>query len=205
MRHPLTLPTLPIAALACVVLLAQPAASEDATPGHPLAVVQSRITVSGTSNLHDWKVSADALRSSVTLPPGFLEGQTTTAPSGSFSLAATALRSDKARMNHLMWEALRAVEHPQLTFELRSARVKEGPEGAVDVEGEGLLTVAGIARPTKVTLRVRRQGGRLTLAGELPVLMSDFHISPPTALLGTLKTGDRVVIRVEATLSGEGG
>lgn len=191
---------LPCGALTVVLAGASLAATEP-LPVPPWSAVQSRITVEGTSNLHEWTVSADGMQAIMDLPAGFLDGQAAATPSGSFSISTKALKSDKDRMNRLMWDALGAQQHPQLSFELRGARVKDRPANAVDVEVEGLLTVAGTARPTTMVLRVQRQGERLTVKGELPLLMSDFGIAPPTALLGTLKTGDRVVVTIEATLA----
>jgi polyisoprenoid-binding protein YceI len=197
---------IPLAILAWpLVSIAAVSAATGAASGQPFTVAHSRITVAGTSNLHDWTVSAEGMRAAVNLPAGFLDGQPTAAATGSFSLAATALRSEKERMNRLMWEALRAAQHPDLVFDLRSARVKSSAAGAVELEAEGVLTVAGVARPTTLALRVQRQGERLFVKGELPLLMSDFGISPPTALLGALKTGNRVVVAIEATLVPNGG
>ena len=35
----------------------------------------------------------------------------------------------------------------------------------------------------------------IVFRGELTLKMSDYEISPPTALMGTIKTGDEVTIR----------
>jgi hypothetical protein len=37
-------------------------------------------------------------------------------------------------------------------------------------------------------------GNRIQIKGSKKVKMTDFNISPPTAMLGTLKTGDEVTI-----------
>jgi polyisoprenoid-binding protein YceI len=35
---------------------------------------------------------------------------------------------------------------------------------------------------------------RIDVSGEINLSMSDFNIVPPTAILGTLKTGDRITV-----------
>jgi len=163
------------------------------------AIVQSKVTVAGTSNLHEWSVTADALHAELAVPGGFLDGAGG-APTGTFSLAAHQLRSDKDRMNKLMWEALKVDQHPTLQFELKGARLKSASGAELALEGDGVLELAGVQRPVTVPLTVRRDGERLIVQGELPVQMSDYGISPPTAMFGALKTGNKVVITISATL-----
>ena len=199
-----------VLALSCATILTVVFASLAAAAGEPatspqLSSAQSRITVSGTSNLHDWQVVANGVRAAVTLPVGFLDGASAVQPTGTFTLPARALRSDKDRMNELMWKALAADRHRDLTFELRGARVKEHAAEGATIEVQGLLTVAGKGKSIAITLQLQRQADRLVARGEIPLLMSDFGISPPTALLGTLRTGDRVVVGLEVTLAPAGG
>jgi polyisoprenoid-binding protein YceI len=185
------------------LLIAVPAATAAGASSEPAwATSATTVAVSGTSSLHDWTVRATTAKGSLVLPAGFLAGTANGAPSGSFSLAVKDLQSEHDRMNRLMWEALGAAAHPRIDFELRQATVQSGAGTAeVTVAVDGVLTVNGVSKPVRVPFRVRRDGERLIAKGELPVRMTDFGVKPPTAMMGTIKTGDPVRIELEATFT----
>lgn len=193
---------LPLLTLCGLLGSASAAVAAGAAAGpETLATSTGAITVEGTSSLHAWTVVAKDLRGSLVLPAGFLEGGADAVPTASFTLAVTALRSEHDRMNRIMWESLLAAKHPDLIFTLQTASLNGNQPGAVKVEITGLLTVAGTARPVTLSLSVRRDGQRLLASGQLPLKMTDFGIKPPTAMLGTVRTGDSVLVKIEATLA----
>lgn len=189
-------------ALAALFVAAPAVVTGAAAPGaETLAPAAGTVTVSGTSTLHDWSVRATGLRGSLDLPAGFLSGETTAVPAARFTLPVRALQSEHDQMNTLMWEALQTTKHPELSFALESARLQGAGGPTVKVEVKGALTVAGVARPVTLVLDVRRDGNRLLASGELPLKMSDFGIKPPTAMMGTMHTGDAVRVKIETTLA----
>jgi len=189
-------------ALAALFIAAPSILTGAAVPGtEALAPAAGTVTVDGTSTLHDWSVRATGLRGSLDLPAGFLSGETTAVPAARFTLPVRALQSEHDKMNTLMWEALQAAKHPDLTFALESARLQGAGGPTTKVEVKGALTVAGVARPVTLVLDVRRDGNRLLASGELPLKMSDFGIKPPTAMMGTMRTGDAVRVKIETTLA----
>ena len=188
--------------LALAALFIAPATLTGAAmPGaDALAPAAGAITVTGTSTLHDWSVRGTGLRGALELPAGFLDGETSAAPAARFTLPVRSLQSEHAKMNKLMWEALDAAKHPELTFALESARLQGGgPSARVEVKGS--LTVAGVSRPVALVMDVRHEGNRVVASGELPLKMSDFGIKPPTAMMGTVRTGDAVRVKIETTLA----
>ena len=189
-------------ALAALFIAAPAAVTGAAAPGaETLAPAAGTVTVTGTSTLHDWTVRATGLRGSLDLPAGFLSGETTAVPAARFTLPVRALRSEHEKMNTIMWDALGVAKHSELTFALESARVQGSAGATIKVEVKGALTVAGVARPVTLVLDVRRDGNRLLASGELPLKMSDFGIKPPTAMMGTMHTGDAVRVKIETTLT----
>jgi len=187
--------------LALALLATVPAAPAAGASGEAnFTTTGGTVTVHGTSSMHDWSVSGTTAKGSLDLPAGFLGGGATGTAAGSFGIAAKELVSEHDRMNRLMWEALRADKHPRITFELRKATL-QGAGGAAErtVDTEGVLTVGGVARPVRIPFRVRQDGPRLIARGELRTRMTEFRIKPPTAMLGTMKTGDEIRIELEAT------
>jgi hypothetical protein len=64
----------------------------------------------------------------------------------------------------------------------------------------GLLIVAGVERETTLQLHVQRKGASLAITGTTDLLMTDYGIQPPKAMLGMLKTDPKVQIRIELEL-----
>ena len=189
-------------ALAALFIAAPATLAGAAAPGaEALAPAAGPVTVTGTSTLHDWSVQATGLHGSLDLPAGFLSGETTAVPAARFTLPVRALRSEHEKMNTIMWDALGAAKHSELTFALESARVQGTAGATTKVEVKGALTVAGVARPVTLVLDVRRDGSRVLASGELPLKMTDFGIKPPTAMMGTMRTGDAVRVKIETTLA----
>lgn len=116
------------------------------------------------------------------------------------------LKSGKGGLDKNMRKALRAEEHPEIVFELEAYAMTPHPEeaGAFQAKASGRLTVAGEERPSELEAVIVPVEGGLRVRGSEELLMSDFGIKPPSMMLGTLKTEDRVVIHFDLTLgSGE--
>jgi polyisoprenoid-binding protein YceI len=182
---------LPSALLVAVLLLAGWQAMERLT-----FQSGSRVTVSGTSTVHDWECSA-------TQVTGSLDGATTEAAlTGITALTVTipvnALDCRNGTMNGKLREALGA---SALRFTLGTARVGTVNGGRFGVDTNGQLTIHGTTRAQ----RIQAQGqplanGRFRFTGSFPVTMSQFGVAPPTAMMGTLRTGDRVTVSFDVTV-----
>ena len=89
-----------------------------------------------------------------------------------------------------------------IRFTLTSARVGNVNGGRFGVEANGQLTIHGTSRAQRVTAEGRAVGnGQYRFTGSVPVTMSQFGVDPPTALLGTLRTGDGVTVRFDMTVT----
>lgn len=157
----------------------------------------SAVLIEGTSTLHAWKMEGSTIDGSIDLD----------APEGWKSAAArivipvASIRTDKAKMNALMQKALEAKTHPEIRYELLSATpVRNGGDTFV-VRTTGKLTIAGVSREVTLDVTGTRAGaGRYLLTGEAAIRMSDFGIKPPTAMLGTIKTGNDVKVTFRWTV-----
>lgn len=163
----------------------------------------STLWVTGTSSLHDWRCDAAHL-------DGWLDTNPGQTPTGithaELTVPADGLACKNGTMDKKARNALRADEHPTIRYELTAAEVVPGAEQHVRVETTGRLTLAGQTRTVTASLAGQWTAeGALRLRGEVPVLMSDYGIEPPKAMLGTLKTGDAVTVHFEvvAALPGD--
>lgn len=166
-------------------------------PGtHYVLMDESTLWITGTSSVHDWKCDAVgvdgwiAAEGNETLS-GFSEAEIT--------VQADGLSCKNGTMDKKTHKALRADDYPVIRYNLKTAEVTANGKTDFTALTTGALTIAGETRTVRATVKGSRMpNGQLRFSTELPVIMSDYQIDPPTALLGTLKTGDEVIVHFEA-------
>jgi YceI-like protein len=181
------------------------AAREQEAPPSPLKLVSSRVSLAGTSNIHAYTASSTAARvvrlqlANGALGPNLWDAIVKPGALEAFEIAipAATLSSPKEGLDKNMHKALKVTEHPDITFRLSRLEAGE-PSGAM--RGVGTLTIAGVAREVTLTLKTQRTGATLTVSGEVQLLMTDFGITPPKAMLGMLKTDPKVTVTFETVL-----
>jgi hypothetical protein len=174
--------------------------------GAPLALDSARVTISGTSNVHAYSAWTSTVRlvgAQVASPvsgPNFWELVTKPGGVEGFEIAITAatLSSPKDGLDKNMHKALKVSEHRDITFRLTRLEAGAAP-GAL--QAVGMLQIAGVTREVTLPLKTTLKAGALTVTGELPLLMTDYGITPPKAMLGMLKTDPKVVVTFEVVLS----
>jgi polyisoprenoid-binding protein YceI len=63
---------------------------------------------------------------------------------------------------------------------------------------QGTLRVAGRERSVRVPIELERlRDGTLRARGALPILMTDYGITPPSAFFGVLRTENRIVVKFD--------
>jgi len=190
-------------AAAAVLILAAPAAS---TTTMPLAIGTARLTLAGTSNIHEYTASTTAVRVTRvqlgTLPAGDLLDNALKAgvvEAFEVAIAAKSLASPKEGLDKNMHKALKADEHPDITFKL--LRFEAKPAGAPGLRAIGVLRVAGVDRQVAIDITSERKERALVVKGTLALLMTDWDIAPPKAMMGMLKTDPKVTVTFEVALA----
>lgn len=171
-----------------------------------LALGSTRITINGTSNVHAYTASTTSARVTRVQVAAALAGpnfwQAIVAPGSleAFEIAvpAATLASDKEGLDKNMHKALKAAEFKEITFRIKSLQTRAGT-GAL--RALGVLTIAGVSKDVTLDLTALRAGSNLSITGELPLLMTDYGITPPKAMLGMMKTDPKIVIRLELVLA----
>jgi polyisoprenoid-binding protein YceI len=164
-----------------------------------------RISIAGTSNVHDYTASTTTARLvRLQLATGALPTLEALAAPGTveafeIAIPAATLSSEKDGLDKNMHKALKVKEHQDITFRLGRL---EPTADARTFRATGVLQIAGIERTAIFPVTVERTAAALVVRGEVPLLMTDFDIVPPKAMLGMLKTDPKVVITFEAVLSG---
>jgi polyisoprenoid-binding protein YceI len=159
------------------------------------------ISIEGTSTLHDWVSEVSKVEASAQLRTD--QQQLISISSLEVTIPVKGIVSSKGRiMDGKTYDALKSDQHPNIKFRLQNATVKQLSDNTTQVNASGYLTIAGKTRAVNLSVKGRiHADGTLTFAGSQTINMTDYDVSPPTAMMGTIKTGDKVKIQFSITLS----
>ena len=115
---------------------------------------------------------------------GQLTIQGTTATAASFSVPMDTIHSDKSQRDaQFDGRIMDVAEYPTGTFALTSP-IDLAPLPAAGViksyTAHGKLTLHGTTRAVTFTLTAEREGTQIKVAGDIPVLFSDYNIANPS-------------------------
>lgn len=157
-------------------------------------------TISGTSTIHDWEMTANTGTCTLDIQAG-----TATEISGinsvTFTMPAKSLKSGKSAMDKNAYTALKADSYPNITAKLKTAQISAEANGVYTVKSTVVLTMAGVTKEIPMQVKAKRKGNTLELTGEKKISMSDFKIEPPVFMMGAVKTGNDVTIKFNMTLT----
>jgi len=174
-----------------------------------LSMVAARVSIAGTANLYEFKASTTdvqltriavargvptgpALLAAI-VNPGALEALEVIVPAGTLTSSQHGLDQD-------MREALKVAQYPDIAFRLVSLEAKPAGEGDA-LSAIGMLTIAGVEREVRFDLRAAANASTVTVIADIPLLMTDYGITPPSAMLGLLKTDPQVTVSFEVVLA----
>lgn len=161
----------------------------------------AEISISGTSSLHDWTSQTTKLTASGDLTVE--NGNLVDIPNLKVNIPVTTITSEKGKiMDNKTYKALLSDEHPNITFKLQEVQSIDTNGNDVNLKAKGLLTIAGKTKTIQLAVKAKADGkGGFQFTGSKALKMTDFGIDPPTALLGTLKTGDDITVAFNISLA----
>ena len=189
---------LSICLLATVALSSRPLAAPEnrsaPSSGH-LAVRSAKLSIEGTSTMHDYSLTTTKMVVSSTVAEGASLLEPRALQSFELAIPVDGFSSDKDGLRKKFLETMKAEKHPVITFRLADYIVD-----GQNVRPRGTLTVAGTARDIELELTLRENPEGLHVQGSRVLSMKEFGIKPPTMFMGMLKTNDQVAIKFEFQL-----
>jgi polyisoprenoid-binding protein YceI len=164
----------------------------------------SRLWVKGTSSVRAFECQAAVFDAQIATAGSDAVAAVLAGEKGidavAVTIAADKLDCRNGTMNGHMLKAIKATEHPTITFTLASyelARVEEN----LQVEMKGTLTLGGTAREVIVTATANQGAdGTLQVVGSHVLSMKDFGLKPPSLMLGTMKVHDKLTVGFDLIL-----
>jgi hypothetical protein len=197
-----------LTSLACLTIIGMPGRAQTKSPlpstatTHLAVRPDSRLWIEGSSNLRDWRCEATALEAFVDIERGsdLIEGDRIgRLRRVQVSVPVNALTCGRGQMDRIMYKALRAEDGPDCRYIMGNFDVvATDTDGEVSLRTLGTLRVAGRENPVQLEVDVEQLAdGTLRAQGSLPILMTDYGIAPPTALLGVIRTANRITVKFE--------
>jgi len=163
----------------------------------PLISQGALINVHGTSNVHDWDMKPTKVTGELGL-------------NGSKQISAIAikvevksLKSGNGIMDGKTYDAFKYKNNPYIVFLLTDASNVKLTENDTEITLTGNLTFGGQTRKISIkAIGKITKSGDYHLKGSVPLKMTDYKMKPPTAMLGTMKTGDAVTVKFDVTFKG---
>jgi polyisoprenoid-binding protein YceI len=194
-------------ALTCAVVLGilatAPIAAFAQDAPAPLTIASAKVSLAGTSNIHEFTASSTEVRvTRVALAngvsgAGLLAAALNPGAVEAFEIAirTTSLAATRDGIDKNMHKALKADQFKDITFRL--LRLDARPA----LRAVGILKIAGVEREITIGLKTAATATALTITGEVPLLMTDYGIAPPKAMLGMLKTDPKITVTFEVILA----
>ncbi|MEI6765983.1 MAG: YceI family protein [Bacteroidota bacterium] len=168
--------------------------------GHSVSVVKTfkvdkaktTVTVSGTSNLHDWesKVTNFDGNLEAVIGPNNLIDQINTLTVNFYS---NSFRSGKDGMDEKTFTALKTDKFSAISFKLLEIKEKKMVSKVQQLVASGNLTISGVTKKIDLTvLSFVGTNGEVYFQGNKQIDMTEYGITPPEALFGTVKAGKLV-------------
>jgi len=156
----------------------------------------SKLWIEGGSNLHGWSCKASSIDATIDVDEAFLKSASPTLlKKVQVKVPVRNLKCGHGGMDNNLYKALKADDAPDISYILGSFDVVPAGD-AFTVKSVGTLKIAGTEKTVNMDVTATKLAdGSIRADGELPLLMTDFGVKPPTAMLGTLRTDNKVTVK----------
>lgn len=161
----------------------------------------STITIAGTSTLHDWTMDSKTVKGTADIE--LTGGEITAMNEVVLEIPVESLKSGKGAMDKNAYEAMNTKKYPTILFKAKGFDKAAITNGKSTMEVTGDLTIAGKTRTEKILVEYKTDNkGNLVVSGSKAIKMTDYGVTPPEVMFGTVKTGNDLNITFNIALKG---
>jgi hypothetical protein len=159
----------------------------------------SELSFEGTSTLHSFHCKTTTMNAAVQVDPAYagtkLSQVKQPLKTVEIVIPVKSIKCGSGGLEDNMYKTLKADKFPEIRYVLSTYEIPSSTDDGVTLQSIGTLTVAGQSKTIAMSIKAeRRSDGSATATGTQDVLMTDFGIKPPVFMLGTLRTGNKVVV-----------
>ncbi|MBL7856723.1 MAG: YceI family protein [Cyclobacteriaceae bacterium] len=166
----------------------------------PYTLKTPKLSVSGTSTLHEWTSEATKVEWSGSLL--VQDKKIIQVKDVQVKIPVTSIKSEKGKtMDNKTYEAFNSDKNPNIVYKLTIIKITgNGPDFTLDATGT--LSMAGATQTFDMPVKAKLlANGDIQLIGSKKINMKDYKMVPPTAMMGTIKVGEEVTVNFDLTIT----
>lgn len=160
----------------------------------------SNIVIEGTSNIHDWEIEVSEMSGEIRAV--FENGKLLKLESLNITIPGKSLKSGKGGMDKNTYKALDTDKNPNITYKLEKVeKIDYTSEKKCLITTLGKLNISGSSKSIHIVFEAKVSEGKMELTGIKELNMNDFGVAPPTAMFGTITTGENVNVKFQTVFN----
>jgi polyisoprenoid-binding protein YceI len=169
----------------------------------------SEVTIEGTSSMHAFHCKTNKIMAYVDVDPGYTKDLTKIArpiASVKVNIVVRTLTCGNSQMDKNMYSTLDADKNPIIRYTMSGYDILDGSAkpAAFVAKTTGTLTISGQEKVINMKINAERlSDGKATAQAEQAILMTDFGITPPSFMFGTMKVGDEIKVKFNLNVGPE--
>jgi len=180
--------------IAAIIFLAIPQCLMAQTNYKLLPGKDVNVKVLGSSNIHDWTMTATGIESQGDFK--FEGDQLRSLHSFNFSVEAKSLKSEHESMDSRTYKTINADKYSKITFKLNSAVVTSVQKNKYLIKATGELTISGATQTVVLNVTaVVNPDNTISCSGSQKIELTDYKIDPPSFMLGAMKVKNDLTIQ----------
>jgi polyisoprenoid-binding protein YceI len=168
----------------------------------------STLWIQGGSNVHDWTCRTQTFEAHIDVDTAHDDSAEPSLGAQhvkrvSVKVPVRNLSCGNGRMERDLYHALKADDPATPSYIIGVFDALRAPEAGVSyIDTEGTITVAGVEKGTRFRITMeRRADGTVAAHGRVPLLMTDFGVTPPTGLFGLIRSKNQIVVKFEIVMA----
>jgi polyisoprenoid-binding protein YceI len=167
----------------------------------------SKMTIAGTSTIHDWTMDSAVIGGSIETDAKFPESALTDAaaarPAVQVFMPVRSFKSYAKKMDQVMQEHMKEPQFKRIEYKLIELKPKSaaGTTGKLAFDATGTMTIAGTTRTNTMPVTIEKvDGTKLKITGTTGLKMTEYGVKPPAPTIfgmPTISTGDEVKLTFE--------
>jgi len=162
--------------------------------------------IDGSANVRDWDSDVKKINAEVVFEAFDLSDLSSLTAEHfktmKLTMPVSDIESDSRRLTRNLQGYLKEDDHPNITFNLKSIdNVEVQNNSSAVITAIGVINAAGVDQEVTMTVNASVNSGTVTFSGTQDLLMTDFGIDPPTAVMGTVRARDEIQIIYSLTFS----
>lgn len=161
----------------------------------------SEVTIEGTSSMHAFHCKTNKFMAYVDVDPGYTKDLTRVARpivSVKVNIVVRTLSCGNGQMDKNLYSTLDADKNPIIKYTMSGYDILDGSAKptAFVAKTTGTLVISGQEKVISMKVNAERlSDGKATAEAEQSLLMTDFGITPPSFMFGTLKVGNEIKVK----------